>query len=107
MTRRSRTLLQLYPESLVEIAAEDAERIGIGDGEQIIVRSRRGETRARAWITSRVPEGVVFGNFHFPGEHNINNVTNAALDPQAKIPEYKACAVRIEKGSEERRVRVG
>jgi anaerobic selenocysteine-containing dehydrogenase len=43
-----------------------------------------------------VAPGVIFGNFHFPGEQNINNLTIAALDPVAKIPEYKVCAVRVE-----------
>ncbi len=56
--------------------------------------SRRGELVARAWVTDRVPDGVVFGNFHFPGEGNVNNLTILAVDPVAKIPEYKVCAVR-------------
>jgi len=51
---------------------------------------------ARVVITNRVSEGVVFGNSHFPGEQNVNNLTIAALDPIAKILEYKVYAVRIE-----------
>ena len=51
--------------------------------------------RAQAQITDRVAPGLVFGNFHFPGEHNVNNLTIAALDPIAKIPEYKVCAVQL------------
>ena len=50
---------------------------------------------ARAFVTDRVSPGVVFGNFHFPGSHNVNNLTIGALDPIAKIPEYKVCAVQI------------
>ena len=49
-----------------------------------------------AIVTDRVSPGLVFGNFHFPGPQNVNNLTNPALDPIAKIPEYKVCAVRME-----------
>jgi anaerobic selenocysteine-containing dehydrogenase len=51
---------------------------------------------ARAVVTDRVAPGVIFGNFHFPGPHNVNNLTTGALDPVAKIPEYKVCAVALE-----------
>jgi formate dehydrogenase major subunit/formate dehydrogenase alpha subunit len=101
MTRRAETLQSLCPQSEVEISAHDASVAGIAEGESIRVISRRGETLAKAWITERVSPGLIFGNFHFPDEANINNVTNDALDPKAKIPEYKVCAVRIELGSEQ------
>jgi predicted molibdopterin-dependent oxidoreductase YjgC len=52
----------------------------------------------RAIVTERVAPGVVFENFHFPGVHNVNNLTIAALDPVAKIPEYKVCAMRLSAG---------
>lgn len=55
-----------------------------------------GRTSEAPSCTLPAAEGIVFGNFHFPAEHNINSVTNRALDPVAKIPEYKVCAVRIE-----------
>lgn len=96
MTRRSHTLNSLYPETLLEIAREDGERIGLNGKQRVRVVSRRGEMIARAQISERVPEGLVFGNFHFPEDANINNVTIAAVDPVAKIPEYKVCAVRLE-----------
>jgi len=51
---------------------------------------------ARAVVTDRVAPGVVFGNFHFPGLQNVNNLTIGATDPVAKIPEYKVCAVALE-----------
>jgi formate dehydrogenase major subunit/formate dehydrogenase alpha subunit len=59
------------------------------------VTSRRGTITARAWVTDRVPEGLIYGTFHFP-QANVNTLTKAALDPIAKIPEYKVTAVRIE-----------
>jgi formate dehydrogenase major subunit/formate dehydrogenase alpha subunit len=94
MTRRSAVGV-LCPEPEVEIHPADARRIGLArDGAALRLVSRRGELRARAWLTERVPEGVVFGNFHFPAEGNVNNLTLLAVDPVAKIPEYKVCAVR-------------
>ena len=97
MTRRSATLTALYPETLVEISPGDAARLGISDRQSIHLVSRRGEMMASADISQRVPEGLLFGNFHFPDAANVNNLTIAALDPLAKIPEYKVCAVRIER----------
>lgn len=101
MTRRTPELNQICPEALVELSSDDARRAGIGGAGQgglpwVRVVSRRGQLVARAVITERVAEGLVFANFHFPGEQNANNLTIAALDPLAKIPEYKVCAVRIE-----------
>ncbi|MBI4292250.1 MAG: formate dehydrogenase subunit alpha [Betaproteobacteria bacterium] len=97
MTRRSEGLLAIYPRTLVEINPEDAKKLGLIDGATVRVLSRRGEMVALAVLTERVAPGVVFGNFHFPGTQNVNNLTIAALDPIAKIPEYKVCAVRVEK----------
>jgi len=96
MTRRSQALKELYPESIVEISREDAAKIGLNGKTAVRIRSRRGEMIAQTLITDRVCEGLIFGNFHFPGLHNVNNLTIAALDPIAKIPEYKVCAVKIE-----------
>jgi predicted molibdopterin-dependent oxidoreductase YjgC len=74
----------------------DAAKLGLNGATRVRVRSRRGEMIARAVVTERVAPGVVFANFHFPGAQNVNNLTTAALDPVAKIPEYKVCAVAIE-----------
>jgi formate dehydrogenase alpha subunit len=100
LTRRSAELLEIYPQTLLEISPSDAARYGLQSGQELLVRSRRGEMRASALVTDRVAPGVVFGNFHFPGPANVNNLTIAALDPIAKIPEYKVCAVRIEVGAD-------
>ena len=56
----------------------------------------RGSIEAEAWVTDRVPPGMVYANFHFP-EANANELTQAALDPVAKIPEYKISAVKVER----------
>lgn len=95
MTRRAKGPSERYPESLVEINPADAEKYGIEDGKSIKVATRRGSVEARASVTGRSPEGTIFVNFHFR-EVAVNLLTNPALDPIGKIPEYKVCAVRIE-----------
>jgi formate dehydrogenase major subunit/formate dehydrogenase alpha subunit len=94
MTRRAEALLEVYPRSLFEIHPEDASHFGVSDGSKTWIASRRGQVQATAWVTDRVPPGMIYANFHFP-ESPINELTNPALDPVAKIPEYKVCAVRI------------
>jgi len=81
---------------LVEINPEDAQELGISDGQVIRVISRRGKVKAQALVTEVSPPGVVSMSFHF-SESPTNVLTNAALDPVSKIPETKVCAVRIEK----------
>jgi formate dehydrogenase major subunit len=95
MTRLSQGSMERCPESLVEINPLDAEKLGIGDGQTVKVTSRRGTLQAKAKITTRSDVGTIFMNFHFH-EAAVNLLTNPALDPVAKIPEYKVCAVRVE-----------
>ena len=96
MSRRAPGLEEKAPECLVEIAAGDAIDFGITDGEPVRVKTRRGEMVARASVSSKAVQGTIFIPFHFH-EAAVNQLTNAALDPVAKIPEYKVCAVHIEK----------
>jgi len=96
ITRKVNGLNILRSEELVEINPEDASVLGITDGETVKVISRRGEVVAKARVTEVSSAGVVFMTFHF-AESPANFLTNAALDPIAKIPEYKVCAVRVEK----------
>ncbi len=93
MTRHSK-LDELYPEALIEIHPADAEIHGIADGMPVKVSSRRGSVILRATVTEKTTVGVVFIPFHFH-EAAANLLTNDALDPQAKIPEFKACAVQV------------
>ncbi len=95
MTRRSKGLLEIYPHALIEVNDLDAEKLGLNGNKRVRVSSRRGSIEAEALVTDRVPPGMVYANFHFP-EASANELTIAALDPVAKIPEYKVCAVRIE-----------
>jgi predicted molibdopterin-dependent oxidoreductase YjgC len=95
LTRRSK-LDDIYPEALVEVHPQDAEDLEITSGDWISVRSRRGEIEAKALVTERSPIGTVFLPFHFV-EAAANLLTIDARDPQAKIPDYKVCAVTVEK----------
>ena len=98
MTRRAEGLRSLAPNCRVEINPADAESLGVADGEKLRISSRRGSVEAAAWVTDRVEPRVIFMPFHF-AEAAANKLTNTALDPVAKIPELKVCAVRVEKAA--------
>jgi formate dehydrogenase alpha subunit len=95
MTRRSEKLDQEAPEAYVEIHPKDAAHIGLNGSRRVRVASRRGEIELGVRVTRAIRPGVVFIPFHF-AEAAANALTNSALDPVAKIPEYKVCAVKIE-----------
>lgn len=96
MTRRVKGLLEVYPEAKIEVSPADALHLGLNNTTtRVKVSSRRGTITAEAWVTERVPEGLIYANFHFP-ENSANILTKAALDPISKIPEYKVTAVKIE-----------
>ncbi len=94
MTRRTGALLNREPRLFVEISAPDAAAREIEDGDLVRVSTRRGHSDCRARVVPTVPVGVVFMPFHFAG---TNILTSDALDPTAKIPEYKVAACQIEK----------
>ena len=96
MTMKSEGLNDLVPECFVEISSEDAHNYEIKEGDLLKVSSRRGEIKAKAKISEQAIKGTIFIPFHF-AKAAANRLTNAALDPIAKIPELKVCAVKIEK----------
>ncbi|MCJ7828808.1 MAG: formate dehydrogenase subunit alpha [Dehalococcoidia bacterium] len=96
MTRKVTGLNTIEPEGVVEINPLDASSLKIKDGEKVKVVSRRGEVITKAKVTEESPPKVVYMTFHF-AESAANILTNSALDPIAKIPELKVCAVRIER----------
>jgi predicted molibdopterin-dependent oxidoreductase YjgC len=96
MTRKSEGLNILRNEEWVEMNAVDADALGVADGETVRVLSRRGEVTAMAKVTADSAPGTISMTFHF-AESPTNMLTNPALDPIAKIPEFKVCAVRVEK----------
>jgi len=94
MTRRTEGLNERAPESFVEISAADADKYDFKDGDKAKIASRRGEIIAKLKISTKAVNGSVFIPFHF-AEAAANKLTNAALDPVSKIPEYKVCAVKL------------
>ena len=96
LSRKVPGLNVLRGEEQVEINPVDAAALEIENGETVKVMSRRGTVRAKAKISKITPPGVVSMTFHYP-ETRTNVLTHAALDPIAKIPEFKVCAVKIER----------
>ena len=96
MTRRSTGLDAVAPTAFIEINPADALKLGIADGDQVNVSSRRGTIKLPTRVSEIVPPEVVFIPFHYK-EASANKLTSDALDPICKIMEAKVCAVRIEK----------
>ncbi len=96
MSRRSKGLTSRTPDAFVEINTKDAKDLGIKQGDKLQVSSRRGSIKLFADISEKCDKGVVFIPFHY-SEAAVNRITNSALDPISKIPEYKVCAVKISK----------
>jgi len=96
MTRRTSVLEREFPECLVEINPENAKELALRSGGLVKVTSRRGFIEAKVSITENIPKNSIFIPFHFM-EAAANILTNPALDPIAMIPEYKVCAVKVEK----------
>jgi len=96
MTGRVEGLTQLAGISYVEINPDTAAGLGIEDGEMVRLSSRRGAIQLAARLTSTARKDTVFVPFHY-AEAAANVLTDTVLDPKAKIPELKVCAVRIEK----------
>ncbi|MEE1728415.1 MULTISPECIES: molybdopterin oxidoreductase family protein [Streptomyces] len=95
-TRRVAELNAAAPGPFVELHPRLAERIGVAEGELVAVTSRRGRAVAPARITGAIRADTVFMPFHWPGEGRANTLTNPALDPVSRMPEFKVCAVRLE-----------
>ncbi|WP_329120844.1 molybdopterin oxidoreductase family protein [Streptomyces sp. NBC_01353] len=95
-TRRVDELNAAAPGAFVELHPRLAERLGVADGERVAVVSRRGRSVAPARVTTAIRPDTVFMPFHWPGEGRANTLTNPALDPVSRMPEFKVCAVRLE-----------
>jgi formate dehydrogenase alpha subunit len=97
LTRRVQGLMELAPRLEIAIHPSDARRLGVDDGAELRVESRRGELTGYALVTEAVKAGAIFVPFVKLGESAANFLTNAAFDPSSKIPEYKVCAVKVER----------
>jgi predicted molibdopterin-dependent oxidoreductase YjgC len=96
MTRRVKGLNAFMNEEKLQINQTDAQKLGVCEGDLVSITSRRGRVTAKAMITDITDQGSVFMTFHFR-ETPTNSLTNPAIDPVAKTPEYKTCAVRVDK----------
>ncbi|HRI72353.1 MAG TPA: molybdopterin-dependent oxidoreductase, partial [Polyangium sp.] len=94
-TRRIGGLVKQTPDPFCEIHPRLAAKLGITDGDQVKVESRRGSLVVRAMIVNTIRPDTVFVPYHWPDEKSVNRCTIVALDPVSKIPEYKICAVRV------------
>jgi predicted molibdopterin-dependent oxidoreductase YjgC len=96
MSRRSEGLDWVVPEGEIQINDQDGIQLGVSTGDLIRVASRRGQVTGKAHLTGKLPRGMVFMTFHF-AEVPANALTGDAVDPVAKIPEYKVSAVKVER----------
>jgi formate dehydrogenase major subunit/formate dehydrogenase alpha subunit len=96
MSRKTPVFNRECREALLEMHPQDAEAYGVRSGEMVRLRSRRGEITIQVVVTETVNPGSVFTTFHFT-EAPVNYLTVPSLDPRAKCPEFKACAVQLEK----------
>ncbi|MFB8416675.1 molybdopterin oxidoreductase family protein [Streptomyces albidoflavus] len=96
-TRRVAALTAADPGPYVELHPDLADTLGAGDGDLLLVTSRRGTATAPARLSKAIRPDTVFMPFHWPGAGRANSLTHAALDPVSRMPEFKVCAVRVEK----------
>jgi len=96
-TRRVEALGRISPEAFVEIHPALARRFGIEDGDRVALTTRRGAIHVNARLTPNIRQDTLFVPFHWGGDACANRLTNPVLDPSSKMPEFKVCAVRVEK----------
>jgi formate dehydrogenase major subunit len=99
MTRRAAVLDAIEPVATASIHPDDMQRIGVRPDDFVTIESRRGKVSAVVRRDPGIPHGAVFMPFAFV-EAAANLLTNPALDPFGKIPEFKYCAVRVSKGAD-------
>jgi assimilatory nitrate reductase catalytic subunit len=99
-TRRIASLVDQYPEPLCEIHPKLADALGIANGDQVTVRSRRGEITLPAAVVTTIRPDTVFIPYHWPGNKAANQLTIRAVDPLSKMPEFKVAAVHVAKATE-------
>jgi assimilatory nitrate reductase catalytic subunit len=96
-TRRIAALVAQYPEPLCEMHPRLADSIGVADGDLVTVTSRRGTITLPAHVVNTIRPDTVFIPYHWPGDKAANQLTNRAVDPLSKMPEFKVAAVRVER----------
>jgi anaerobic selenocysteine-containing dehydrogenase len=96
MTQKTGAIRQKQKENFVEMHASDARRLGVGDGDPVTVRTRRGEVTVKAKVGDRTRPGALWMPFHFV-DQPTNRITNDAFDNITRTAEYKVCAATITK----------
>lgn len=94
-TRRIGPLLDMDPEPFIEVHPRLAEKLSIGDGAWATAETRRGRLTLKARVVATIRPDTIFVPYHWPGKRSVNRLTISAQDPISKIPEFKACAVRL------------
>jgi assimilatory nitrate reductase catalytic subunit len=102
-TRRVTALCEAQPEAFVEIHPAIAKTLNINENDDVQLTSRRGSVVVRARLSAGIRMDTLFSPFHWGGSNRINLLSNPTLDPISKMPEFKVCAVRIEKSQPDRR----
>jgi assimilatory nitrate reductase catalytic subunit len=98
-TRRVAQLNAMVPEAVAELHPATAERLGLSDSDTVQLTTKRGTAVFKLRLTRTIREDTVFVPFHWSGTAGANRLTNTALDPVSRMPEFKVCAVRVEKVS--------
>jgi assimilatory nitrate reductase catalytic subunit len=96
-TRRVRALDAIAAQPFLEMHPSSATVVGVAAGDRAVLTTRRGSATFVVKTTPWIREDTVFVPFHWAGEQSANRLTNAALDPTSKMPEFKVCAARIER----------
>jgi assimilatory nitrate reductase catalytic subunit len=99
-TRRIGGLVDQYPEPLVEMHPTFAAKLGLRSKDWVTVETRRGRVTLKANVVQTIREDTVFIPYHWAGKKSANLLTNRALDPVSKIPEFKVCACRVRSATE-------
>ena len=100
-TRRIAKLNDIAPAPHVEMHPATARRAGAADGAEVRLTTRRGSASFPLRVSASIRQDTVFVPFHWGGRHSINRLTNAALDPVSRMPEFKVCAVRVDAGAQD------
>jgi assimilatory nitrate reductase catalytic subunit len=100
-TQRTPELQALAATPFAEIHPTAAAAIGVTDGDQVVLTTRRGTAQFTARVTRAIREDTIFAPFHWSGEQSANRLTHAALDPISRMPEFKVCAVKAARADRE------
>ena len=94
-TRRIGPLVDQYPEPRIEVHPRTAQKLGLAQDDWATAETRRGAITLQVNVVKTIRPDTIFIPYHWPGNRSANRLTNSAQDPISKIPEYKACAVRL------------